>query len=65
MILPPNVDVTARRDVDAGDAQVFDEPVGRAWPAAARRSPTSATTAPAAAMRLYVHVNAGNLEVTR
>ncbi|MFG2080814.1 PspC domain-containing protein [Micromonospora tulbaghiae] len=65
VVVPPNVDVTTVADVNAGDATVFGRRSGglggRQWE----------TTDPGAdgpgggKLRLYVHVNAGKLEVTR
>ncbi|MEV7261945.1 PspC domain-containing protein [Micromonospora aurantiaca] len=65
VVVPPDVDVTTVADVNAGDATVFGRRSGglggRQWE----------TTDPGAdgpgggKLRLYVHVNAGKLEVTR
>ncbi|WP_431878704.1 PspC domain-containing protein [Micromonospora marina] len=65
VVVPPDVDVTTVADVNAGDATVFGRSSGglggRQWE----------TTDPGAdgpgggKLRLYVHVNAGKLEVTR
>ncbi|WBB74532.1 PspC domain-containing protein [Micromonospora sp. WMMD1128] len=65
VVVPPNVDVTTVADVNAGDASVFGRHTsglnGRLWEStdAGADGPGGGT------LRLYVHVNAGNLEVTR
>ncbi|TDB76548.1 PspC domain-containing protein [Micromonospora sp. KC723] len=64
VVVPPNVDVTTITDVNAGEATVF----GRRSPGNGR-SRELVDLGPDGAgggrLRLYVHVNAGNLEVTR
>lgn len=65
IVVPPNVDVTTVTDVNAGDATVF----GRRSGGLDGRSRESTDLGPDGAgggtLRLDVHVNAGNLEVTR
>ncbi|MGC5021743.1 PspC domain-containing protein [Micromonospora sp. DT47] len=65
VVVPPNVDVTTVTDVKAGDATVF----GRRTAGVNGRSREVTDLGPDGAgggkLRLYVHVNAGNLEVTR
>ncbi|MEU4712607.1 PspC domain-containing protein [Micromonospora purpureochromogenes] len=65
IVVPPNVDVTTVTDVNAGDATVF----GRRSGGLDGRSRESTDLGPDGAgggtLRLNVHVNAGNLEVTR
>ncbi|MDG4804749.1 PspC domain-containing protein [Micromonospora sp. WMMD980] len=65
VVVPPNVDVTTVADVNAGEASVFGRRTGglngRHWEStdAGADGPGGGT------LRLYVHLNAGNLEVTR
>ncbi|WFE42321.1 PspC domain-containing protein [Micromonospora sp. WMMD998] len=65
VVVPPDVDVTTVADVNAGDASVFGRRTGglngRLWEStdAGADGPGGGT------LRLYIHVNAGNLEVTR
>jgi phage shock protein PspC (stress-responsive transcriptional regulator) len=65
VVVPPNVDVTTIADVNAGEATVF----GRRSGGVAGRLRDSTDLGPdgpgGGKLRLYVHVNAGNLEVTR
>ncbi|MFI7573395.1 PspC domain-containing protein [Micromonospora sp. NPDC049497] len=72
VVVPPNVDVTTLADVNAGDATVF----GRRYRTLDDRArgvdgPLRETTdlgadgAGGGTLRLLIHVNAGNLEVTR
>ncbi|MEU8297589.1 PspC domain-containing protein [Micromonospora sp. NPDC048909] len=65
VVVPPNVDVTTVADVNAGDASVF----GRRHAGPAGRSREITDLGPDGAgggtLRLFIHVNAGNLEVTR
>ncbi|MFF5174826.1 PspC domain-containing protein [Micromonospora sp. NPDC000089] len=65
VVVPPNVDVTAVTDVRAGDATVF----GQHSAGVEQRNREVTDLGPDGAgggkLRLYVHVNAGNLEVTR
>ena len=66
MVVPPNVDVTTVADVNAGDAVVFGKRSGGLAGRLRQVDRPRARTAPAAAtLRLDIHVNAGNLEVTR
>ncbi|MFG1950088.1 PspC domain-containing protein [Micromonospora sp. NPDC048830] len=65
VVVPPSVDVTTIADVNAGDATVFgkrsSELDGRL-----RESVDLGPDGPGGGkLRLYIHVNAGNLEVTR
>ncbi|GAB3080901.1 PspC domain-containing protein [Micromonospora schwarzwaldensis] len=65
VVVPPDVDVTTVADVNAGDASVFGRHTGglsgRRW-----ESTDAGADGPGGGkLRLYVHVNAGNLEVTR
>ena len=65
VVVPANVDVTTVADVNAGDATVFGRHTGglsgRRW-----ESTDAGADGPGGGkLRLYVHVNAGNLEVTR
>ncbi|MEO3775901.1 PspC domain-containing protein [Micromonospora sp. B11E3] len=65
VVVPPNVDVTTIADVNAGDATVFgkrsSELDGRL-----RESVDLGLDGPGGGkLRLYIHVNAGNLEVAR
>ncbi|QLQ37779.1 PspC domain-containing protein [Micromonospora robiginosa] len=65
VVVPPDVDVTTVADVNAGEANVFGRRTGgldgRHWEStdAGADGPGGGT------LRLYVHLNAGNLEVTR
>ncbi|WBB66475.1 PspC domain-containing protein [Micromonospora sp. WMMD812] len=65
VVVPPNVDVTTVADVNAGDATIF----GRHYAGPAGRSREITDLGPDGAgggtLRLFIHVNAGNLEVTR
>ncbi|MEV1332920.1 PspC domain-containing protein [Micromonospora costi] len=65
VVVPPNVDVTTVADVNAGDATIF----GRHQPGPAGRSRESTDLGPDGAgggtLRLFVHINAGSLVVTR
>ncbi|WP_422743736.1 PspC domain-containing protein [Micromonospora sp. WMMD754] len=65
VVVPPDVDVTTVADVNAGEATVFGRRTGglngRHW-----ESTDAGADGPGGGkLRLYVHVNAGNLEVTR
>ena len=65
VILPPNVDVTANVDVNAGDARIFDDEWG-----GVNRPPGDVTDLGVdgrggGVLRLDVHVSAGNVEVHR
>ncbi|TDB69463.1 PspC domain-containing protein, partial [Micromonospora sp. KC721] len=65
IVVPPNVDVTTVADVNAGEASVF----GRQSTGVNGRLREAVDLGPdgtgGGKLRLYVHVNGGNLEVTR
>ncbi|MCW3817996.1 PspC domain-containing protein [Micromonospora sp. DR5-3] len=65
VVVPPNVDVTTVTDVNAGDATVF----GRRTSAVNGRQGETTDLGPdgrgGGTLRLLIHVNAGDLEVTR
>ncbi|MET8911234.1 PspC domain-containing protein [Micromonospora sp. NPDC004551] len=65
VVVPPNVDVTTVADVNAGDANVFGKRTGglngRQW----EDTDLGPDGRGGGTLRLLVHVNAGNLEVTR
>ncbi|MEV0426034.1 PspC domain-containing protein [Micromonospora sp. NPDC050495] len=65
VVVPPKVDVTTVADVNAGDATVFGRRTGglngRQW----ENTDLGADGRGGGTLRLIVHVNAGNLEVTR
>ncbi|MEU1684404.1 PspC domain-containing protein [Micromonospora sp. NPDC005707] len=65
VVVPPNVDVTTVADVNAGDANVFGRRTGglngRQW----ENTDLGPDGRGGGTLRLLVHVNAGNLEVTR
>ncbi|MEU4481465.1 PspC domain-containing protein [Micromonospora sp. NPDC023966] len=65
VVVPPNVDVTTVADVNAGDASVFGRRTGgldgRQW----ENTDLGPDGRGGGTLRLLVHVNAGNLEVTR
>ncbi|MBB5116236.1 PspC domain-containing protein [Micromonospora echinospora] len=65
VVVPPNVDVTTVADVNAGDATVFGRRSGglggRQW----ETTDVGADGPGGGKLRLFVHVNAGKLEVTR
>ncbi|SCG54685.1 PspC domain-containing protein [Micromonospora coxensis] len=62
VVVPPNVDVTTVTDVNAGDATIF----GRRSDGRSREvTDLGPDGAGGGTLRLNVHVNAGNLEVTR
>lgn len=65
IVVPPNVDVTTVADVNAGDATVF----GQHQPGPAGRSreitDLGADGAGGGTLRLFAHINAGSLVVTR
>ncbi|MET7967960.1 PspC domain-containing protein [Micromonospora sp. NPDC005305] len=65
VVVPPNVDVTTVADVNAGDATVFGRRTGglngRQW----ENTDLGPDGRGGGTLRLLVHVNAGNLEVTR
>ncbi|MEV0000875.1 PspC domain-containing protein [Micromonospora sp. NPDC050980] len=65
VVVPPNLDVTTVADVNAGEATVFGRRTGglggRRW----ETTDAGADGPGGGTLRLYVHLNAGNLEVTR
>ncbi|MGY4910705.1 PspC domain-containing protein [Micromonospora aurantiaca (nom. illeg.)] len=65
VVVPPDVDVTTVADVNAGDATVFGRSSGglggRQW----ETTDVGADGPGGGKLRLFVHVNAGKLEVTR
>ncbi|MFE9653709.1 PspC domain-containing protein [Micromonospora sp. NPDC006431] len=65
VVVPPNVDVTTVADVNAGDATVFGRRTGgvngRQW----ETTDLGPDGRGGGTLRLLVHVNAGDLEVTR
>ena len=72
MVVPPNVDVTTLTDVNAGDATVFgrrygtlDDRAGGVDGPLRETTDLGADGAGGGTLRLLIHVNAGNLEVTR
>ena len=65
MVVPPNVDVTTVADVNAGDATVFGNRSGGLDGRLRETTDLGGDGAGGGKLRLYVHVNAGNLEVTR
>ncbi|MFG3696915.1 PspC domain-containing protein [Micromonospora sp. NPDC047620] len=65
VVVPPNVDVTTVTDVNAGDAVVFGKRSGGLDGPLRETTDLGADGAGGGTLRLYVHVNAGNLEVTR
>ncbi|HET8682375.1 MAG TPA: PspC domain-containing protein [Micromonosporaceae bacterium] len=65
VILPPDVDVDVRADINAGDARVFGVTWGGINQAARELSDDGADGPGGGQLRLTVHVNAGDLEVDR
>ncbi|MDM4720725.1 PspC domain-containing protein [Micromonospora sp. WMMA1363] len=71
VVVPPDVDVTVTADVNAGDAVVFGRRPGTPGERGGLDGPLLETTDLGAdgpgggKLRLFVHVNAGELEVTR
>ncbi|MEV5763343.1 PspC domain-containing protein [Micromonospora sp. NPDC052213] len=65
VVVPPNVDVTTVTDVNAGDAVVFGKRSGGLDGPLRETTDLGADGAGGGTLRLYVHVNAGNLEVIR
>ncbi|WP_225855341.1 PspC domain-containing protein, partial [Micromonospora noduli] len=65
VVVPPNVDVTTVADVNAGDATVFGNRSGGLDGRLRESTDVGADGAGGGTLRLYIHVNAGNLEVTR
>ncbi|MFI5929913.1 PspC domain-containing protein [Micromonospora sp. NPDC051543] len=65
VVVPPNVDVTTVADVNAGDAKVFGNRSGGIDGRLRESTDLGADGPGGGKLRLYIHVNAGNLEVTR
>ncbi|MEW2431436.1 PspC domain-containing protein [Micromonospora sp. NPDC047644] len=65
VVVPPNVDVTTVADVNAGDANIFGNRSGGLDGRLRESTDVGADGPGGGTLRLYVHVNAGNLEVTR
>jgi phage shock protein PspC (stress-responsive transcriptional regulator) len=65
VLLPPDVDVSARVDVDAGDARVFDERTGGFGEPALDVTDLGVDGPGGGNLRLLIHVNTGDVEVTR
>ncbi|MFC8846990.1 MULTISPECIES: PspC domain-containing protein [unclassified Micromonospora] len=65
VVVPPNVDVTTIADVNAGDATIFGNRSGGLDGRLRETTDLGADGPGGGKLRLYVHVNAGDLEVTR
>jgi phage shock protein PspC (stress-responsive transcriptional regulator) len=65
VVVPPNLDVTTVADVNAGDATVFGTRSGGLDGRLRETTDLGPDGAGGGKLRLYIHVNAGNLEVTR
>ncbi|MGK5445562.1 PspC domain-containing protein [Micromonospora sp. URMC 105] len=65
IVVPPNVDVTTVADVNAGEATVFGRGSGGLDGRSREVTDLGPDGAGGGTLRLNVHVNAGNLEVTR
>ncbi|MEU9506764.1 PspC domain-containing protein [Micromonospora sp. NPDC048170] len=65
VVVPPNVDVTTVTDVNAGDAVVFGKRTGGLAGELREAADLGPDGPGGGTLRLYIHVNAGNLEVTR
>jgi hypothetical protein len=65
VVVPPDVDVTTVADVNAGDATVFGTRTSGLDGPLRERTDLGADGPGGGTLRLYIHVNAGNLEVTR
>ncbi|MEV4118941.1 PspC domain-containing protein [Micromonospora sp. NPDC049645] len=65
VVVPPNVDVTTVADVNAGDAKIFGNRSGGLDGRLRESTDVGADGPGGGTLRLYIHVNAGNLEVTR
>jgi phage shock protein PspC (stress-responsive transcriptional regulator) len=63
--LPPTVDVSARVDIDAGDARVFDDRTSGFGEPAIDVTDLGTDGDGGGELRLLVHVNTGDVEVTR
>ncbi|MFJ6198473.1 PspC domain-containing protein [Micromonospora sp. NPDC092111] len=65
VVVPPNVDVTAVTDVKAGESTVFGTRTAGLEGRARKITDLGPDGAGGGKLRLTIHVNAGNLEVTR
>ncbi|MEV5818194.1 PspC domain-containing protein [Micromonospora haikouensis] len=65
VVVPPNVDVTTVADVNAGDSTIFGNRSGALDGRLREITDLGANGPGGGKLRLYVHVNAGDLEVTR
>ncbi|WP_406072792.1 PspC domain-containing protein [Micromonospora sp. NBC_01638] len=65
VVVPPNVDVTTVADVNAGDATIFGKRSGGLDGRLRETTDLGVDGPGGGTLRLYIHVNAGNLEVTR
>ncbi|WP_199734198.1 PspC domain-containing protein [Micromonospora musae] len=65
VVVPQNVDVTTVTDVNAGDATVFGQHQAGAAGGSREFSDLGADGAGGGTLRLFVHINAGSLVVTR
>ncbi|WP_433387669.1 PspC domain-containing protein [Micromonospora sp. KLBMP9576] len=65
VVVPPNVDVTTVAEVNAGEAVIFGERSGGIVGELRETADLGPDGPGGGSLRLYVHVNAGNLEVTR
>ncbi|WP_431903742.1 PspC domain-containing protein [Micromonospora carbonacea] len=65
VVVPPDVDVTTTADVNAGDATIFGNRSGALDGRLREVTDLGADGPGGGKLRLYVHVNAGDLEVTR
>jgi phage shock protein PspC (stress-responsive transcriptional regulator) len=65
VVVPPNVDVTTIVDVNAGEARIFGHRSGGLDGRLRERTDLGLDGPGGGELRLYVHVNAGTLEVTR
>ncbi|MFU8871859.1 PspC domain-containing protein [Micromonospora sp. SL4-19] len=65
VVVPPNVDVTTVADVNAGDATVFGKRYGGLNGPQREGTDLGADGPGGGTLRLLIHVNAGDLEVTR
>jgi hypothetical protein len=65
VLVPPKVDVTAQVDVDAGDARVFGSSSSGFAQPTVNVTDLGEDGAGGGSLKLFVHVNAGDVEVTR
>ena len=65
VVVPPNVDVTTVADVNAGDATIFGQHSGGLDGRLREATDVGPDGPGGGTLRLFIHVNAGNLEVTR